>query len=65
MDADLDEDMVYDLTAAVFDHIPEISAENAKGEELSIENATSGITVPFHAGAARYYEEHGVRVDTQ
>lgn len=65
VDADLDEDMVYDLTAAVFDHIPEISAENAKGEELSIENATSGITVPFHAGAARYYEEHGVRVDTQ
>ncbi len=65
VDADLDEDVVYALTAAVFDHTEEISKENAKGEELSIENATSGITVPFHAGAARYYAEHGVTVNTQ
>ena len=65
VDADLDEDLVYALTAAVFDHAEEISKENAKGEELSVENATSGITIPFHAGAARYYSEHGVTVSTQ
>lgn len=65
VDADLDADLVHDLTAAVFDHTEEISKENAKGEELSIENATSGITIPFHAGAARYYEEHGVSVTTE
>ncbi|MCR5790953.1 MAG: TAXI family TRAP transporter solute-binding subunit [Lachnospiraceae bacterium] len=62
VDADLDDDCVYALTAAIFDHIEEIAIENAKGAELSIENATSGITVPFHEGAARYYEEHGVTV---
>ena len=65
VDSDLDEQTVYDLTAAIFDHAEEISLENAKGEELSIENATSGITVPFHAGAARYFAEHGVDVVTQ
>ena len=64
VDAELDDDVVYDLTAAIFDHIDEISVENAKGEELSIENATSGITVPFHEGAARYFAEHGVQVET-
>ncbi len=64
VDADLDEETVYQLTAAVFDHKEDIAIENAKGEELSIENATSGITVPFHDGAARYYEEHGVKVGT-
>ena len=65
VDADLEDDVVYALTAAIFDHTGEISQENAKGEELSIENATSGITVPFHAGAARYYDEHGTGVLTQ
>ena len=64
VDADIDEATVYALTAAIFDHVEEIAKENAKGEELSIENATSGITIPFHAGAARYYKEHGVTVNT-
>ncbi len=64
VDADLEEDVVYALTAAVFDHTEEIKNENAKGEELSVENATSGITVPFHPGAARYYGEHGISVKT-
>ena len=63
VDADLDEDIVYQLTAAIFDHSSEIAAENAKGSELSIENATTGITVPFHPGAVRYFAEHGVKVD--
>lgn len=64
VDAGLDDDAVYELTAAIFDHVDEIKKENAKGEELSIENATSGMTVPFHIGAARYFEEHGVTVES-
>ena len=55
VDAKLDDDLVYDLTAAIFDHT----------EEISKENATSGITIPFHIGAARYFEEHGVPVAAQ
>ncbi len=60
--ADASEETVYNLTAAIFDNIDAISAENAKGAELSIENATSGMTVPFHAGAAKYFAEKGVEV---
>ena len=62
--ADASEEAVYNLTAAIFDNIDAISAENAKGKELSIENATSGMTVPFHAGAAKYFAEKGVQVET-
>ena len=36
---------------------------NAKGAELSIENATDGMTAPFHAGAAKYFKEKGVEVE--
>ncbi len=62
--AALDEETVYKMTAAIFDHADEIAAENAKGEELTLENATEGMAAPFHAGAARYYAEHGVTVET-
>ena len=60
--ADATEDDVYKLTAAIFDNIDAITAENAKGAELSIENATSGMTAPFHKGAAKYFAEKGVEV---
>ena len=63
--ADLDEDTVYNITKAIFDHATDIAKEHAKGAELSIENATSGMTAPFHAGAARYFAEKGVTVVTE
>ncbi len=64
VNADASEEAVYSLTAAIFDNIEAITAENAKGAELSIENATSGMTVPFHPGAAKYFAEKGVTVET-
>ena len=63
--ADADEETVYKLTKAIFDNIDAIAAENGKGAELSIENATSGMTAPFHAGAAKYFAEQGVTVATE
>ncbi len=59
---DASEDDVYNLTKAIFDNAEAITSENAKGAELSIENATTGSTVPFHAGAAKYFAENGVTV---
>ena len=58
------EDAVYSLTKAIFDNAEAIAKENGKGAELSIENATSGMTAPFHAGAAKYFAEKGVTVTT-
>jgi len=63
--ADTDEDTVYEITKAIFDNIDAITVDHAKGAELSIENATSGMTAPFHAGAARYYAEKGVTVPVE
>ena len=63
--ADATEEDVYALTAAIFDNIEAITAENAKGSELSLENATSGMTVPFHKGAAKYFAEKGIEVPVE
>lgn len=63
--ADATEEDVYNLTKAIFDNVDAITGAHAKGAELSIENATSGMTVPFHAGAAKYFSEKGVTVETE
>ena len=63
VNADASEEAVYNLTKAIFDNMEAIAAENGKGAELSIENATTGMTVPFHAGAAKYFAEKGVTVE--
>ena len=62
--ADASEEAVYNLTKAIFDNTAAIANENGKGAELSIENATSGMTAPFHAGAAKYFAEKNVTVTT-
>ena len=59
------EDDVYNITKAIFDNISTITANHAKGAELSIENATTGMTAPFHKGAAKYFAEKGVTVESK
>jgi len=63
--ADATEDDVYKLTAAIFDNIDAITKEHNKGSELSLENATDGLTVPFHKGAAKYFKEKGIEVKAE
>ena len=63
--ASASEDDVYKLTKAIFDNADAIASENGKGAELSVENATTGMAAPFHAGAAKYYAEKGVTVETK
>ena len=63
--ASASEEQVYELTKAIFDNIDAITAAHAKGSELSIDNATSGMTAPFHAGAAKYFAEKGKTVETK
>ena len=60
---DASEEDVYALTAAIFDNVDAITASHAKGAELSLENATTGMTAPFHAGAAKYFAEKGITVE--
>lgn len=63
--ASASEDAVYKITKAIFDNVDAITASHAKGAELSLENATQGITVPFHAGAAKYFAEKNITVETK
>jgi uncharacterized protein len=57
--SDLKEDVVYKLTKALFENPAELAAAHAKGKEINIKTAVTGVSIPFHPGAVRYYKEKG------
>jgi len=59
---EVSEDAVYELTKTMFEKQADLAAGHAKFETLSLQDAVAGISVPFHAGAAKYYEENGITV---
>ena len=58
-----DEEVIYELLKAMFDNQEALIAGHAKFEFLNLEDAVKGISVPFHAGAVKYYEEQGITVE--
>lgn len=58
--ADLSEDSVYAITSAIFENLDVLGESHAKGKEVSVEKAVTGVSVPFHPGAEKYYKEKGV-----
>ncbi len=52
----LDEEVVYRVTQAFFDSLPELSSSDRQLRQMDVENA-SATPVPLHPGAARYYRE--------
>ncbi len=61
--ADLSAEMVYQITKAIFENLPELAKIKKKAiAEVSLENGLRGAMIPIHPGAKRYYDEHGVKV---
>ena len=54
--AELDEDLVYNLTKAFFEVLPDLSSEVESLRLMNISRA-SATPIPLHRGAARYYRE--------
>lgn len=63
--ADASEEDVYNITKSIFDNKETITTAHAKGAELSLENATQGMTAPFHKGAAKYFAEKNITVEAK
>lgn len=59
---DFDENTVYEMTKIIFENIDELASAHAKGKELSAAQAVTGVSVPFHPGAVKYYKEIGLSV---
>lgn len=58
---DVDEEVVYWFTKAIFENIDEIALGHARGADLSLETALDGVNTQYlHPGAAKYYKEVGL-----
>ena len=53
---DLDESLVYALTAQLFEAFPRLSGVEANLRFLNLDEAPA-TPIPLHAGAARYFRE--------
>ena len=60
---DVSEDVVYELMTAMFDNLDDLKAGHAKFENLSLESATQGVSLPYHPGAVKFFEENGITVE--
>lgn len=53
------EDLAYDITRVLFEHQAALAAIHPEARNLSLTRAVTGSPAVLHAGAQRYYREHG------
>ncbi len=60
--ASQDDDLIYAITAALWNDKTRklLDVGHAKGSSITIETALSGVGVPLHPGAERFYREMGL-----
>jgi TRAP transporter TAXI family solute receptor len=60
--SDVDEDAVYQITKTVYENLPFLNAIHGATKAMAIEKAIAGLPMPLHPGAARYYQEVGIKI---
>ncbi|MBU4129824.1 MAG: TAXI family TRAP transporter solute-binding subunit, partial [Proteobacteria bacterium] len=60
--ADVDEDAVYQITKTTYENLPFLNAIHAATKAMALEKAIEGLPLPLHPGAARYYQEMGIKI---
>ncbi|MDR1379050.1 MAG: TAXI family TRAP transporter solute-binding subunit [Synergistaceae bacterium] len=63
-DAELSEDLVYNITKAIFENLDELRPVHDKAQLVSLDKALDAAAVTVHPGAAKYYKEKGLSVPT-
>lgn len=58
--ADMSDKLAYDICKAVFDHKAELDKIHKKFALINLESATSGMSVPLHPGAIKFFKERGI-----
>ena len=58
--SDLSEALVYAMTKAMFESLPDLVASHQAAKAISLEHALDGMPVPLHPGAEKYFREKGL-----
>ena len=58
---DLSEELVYDITKAIFDNLDQVT--HAKAKIIKAETALDGTGIDIHPGALKFFKEKGIKVE--
>lgn len=59
---DISEDDVYLLTKTIYENLAFLNGIHKATKAMALEKAISGLPVPLHPGAARFYKEQGISI---
>ncbi|WP_447956221.1 TAXI family TRAP transporter solute-binding subunit [Vreelandella sp. EE7] len=62
VNADMDEELAYQLTQVLFEHTDELIAVHPAANDTTVEFTMESTPVPLHPGAIRYFEETGAEI---
>jgi TRAP transporter TAXI family solute receptor len=60
VNAKLDEDLVYEITKAIFENLDVLYESHPSASSITLESAVGLRSIPFHPGAERYYRDKGL-----
>ena len=58
--AGVSEETAYQMTKLMFENLDRLIASHSAAEDIDPANALSGLSIPLHPGAERYYREAGL-----
>ena len=58
--AGVSDEVAYLMTKSLFEHLDQLVQTHPAAKDLSVNAAATGLPVPLHPGAERYYREIGV-----
>lgn len=58
--SDVSDETAYQMTKQLFENLPEMEAAHKAAAQIKLEGALTGMPVPLHPGAERYYKEKGM-----
>ncbi|MEE8808406.1 MAG: TAXI family TRAP transporter solute-binding subunit [Lactimicrobium sp.] len=56
-------DLIYDMTDILFENTEDLQSSVSVDLNLDPHESVKGITIPFHEGALKWYEEHGIHAE--
>lgn len=59
VESGLSEQVVYDITKAIFENLDKV--QHAKAKQINPENALNGVGIDVHPGAQKYFDEKGIQ----